>query len=320
MTKDRIWKVMGEFYGLKVNSLDIIQRLLLRQSYLLDTSLGKIVLKKYSPNYNKYHLGNIWDFIEYLNDSGMKSLEIVYMKNGQRFYADNNEYYVAYKYLEGNKSEIEDSYAIGKMLREFHDNSRRITKNKMPGFNIRQDIKKACNEIKKYKSYKDCLLAHKITSNMKIFLDILHQYYISDDIIIHGDFTLNNVIKQNNNYYLIDLDTIRVGNFMEDLACFSLSLCYNGNSKLQIKPRYVEILQFLQGYFQNMETSDFIIDGLINNMRFHCAYELAGFAKNYMITKRYKGTEEYLNMLVDTVITNGFGLGTLLKDYIRCRK
>ena len=319
MTKDKVWKVMERFYDIEVKSIAVIHRLLLRQSFLVDTSLGKIVFKKYSSNYSEDHLKNIWNFTEYLDDCGMKTLEIVCMKDGQRFYVDNNEYYVAYKYLEGEKSGIEDSYAIGKMLRKFHNKSKEITEYKMPDFYTRHNTKTACNEMKGYELYRNSILGKKITSNMDLFLSILNEYRISDRTIIHGDFTLNNVITENREYYLIDLDTIRIGNYMEDLACFSLSLCYTGNEKLQIVPRYKEIEQFLEGYFQNAEISSAIIDDLIDNIKFHCTYELAGHAKNYLISKRYTGTEEYLNMLADVVITNGFGLNTLLKDYVRCK-
>lgn len=318
MGVDKVFSIMYEHYGINASKVEIINRLFLRQSFLVYNQEEKFVFKKYPRTYEEIQLNCIWDFAKYLNDYGMVTMELINKNDGERFYKNVNEYFVLYKYICGSKAMISNSYEIGKLLKEFHILSKKIKLKVMREFKLKRDATEACANMQKYLLYdSNTSLSKKIADNIDVLLRAIEQYVIKDNIIVHGDFTLNNVINRGTSFCIIDMDTIRLGNAVEDMACFVLSLCYTNERDLKLIPKYKEIFAFLKGYYGDKKISDSIIDEIVDNIKIHCAYELAGQASNYMIAKRYTGTEAYLNMLADAVISDGFGLKIGLKNFLR---
>jgi Ser/Thr protein kinase RdoA (MazF antagonist) len=317
MKKDKVCRIMHECYGINTESIEIINRLFFRQSYLIDDGNKRFVFKKYPRNYEETQLNYIWDIALYLSTYGMDTMELVYKKDGSRFYRDSDDYYVVYKYISGAKAKKEESYEIGRLLKEFHIKCEKIKCEKMQEFTRRLDIVQAGKEIQKFAFYStETSLGKKIQENIEIFLNCIQSYSIQDNLIIHGDFTLNNVLRRNYDYCIIDFDTIRLGNAIEDMACFVLSLCYTDSQDLKLYHNYKEVAYFLKGYYKDKKMPENIIEKLVKSLKVHCTVELAGHASNYMITKRYTGTDAYLNMLADAVITDGFGLKIGLQRYL----
>lgn len=305
---------MKQFYGIHIDEIRIINRLFLRQSFLIYSGEEKIIFKKYPAIYDETQLNNIWNFSSYLGKYGMTSMKLIPQLDGSRFYKEVNNYYVAYEFIAGEKAEKEASYQIGELLRKFHVLSKQITYRKMKQFEKMRICEKAYLNLQLFENFFiDDPLIFKIVSNMDELLTAVSQYTIRDQMIIHGDFTLNNIICKNKEHCIIDFDTIRLGNALEDMVCFILSLCYS--TQKSSTPDFERIANFIKGYYKNGRVPKTIVSDLVSTIKVHCAFELSEYAANYLIVKRYPGTDEYLNMLIDAIISDGYGIKKL-EEYL----
>lgn len=316
MGKNNIYKVINEYYGIRAQKIEVINRLFLRQSYMIFDGEGWIVLKKYPPYFDENLLENIWMFASSLNQEGITTVEAIKMKNNSFICRDEAACYVAYKYIDGCRMGVNDSFDIGRMLKKFHDASRRITCEKFKNFHRMIHIEKVMEDIQKFSLYQEkAEVAKYIHDNIHVIMQCINSYELRDKIIIHGDFTLNNVLNCEKEIGIIDLDSIRVGNAIEDIACFSLSLLYTEGMNLKLSPRYKEIANFIWGYYQNSSIPENIVDELCENLKMHCIIELAEQAQNFLIARRYPGNEEYIGMLADVAISQADKLKLYLKKY-----
>ena len=316
MNKDKIYHIMNKYYGISAQKIEIINRLFLRQSFIISDGTGRIVFKKYPSNFSEDLLKNIWMFITKLNQGGIRTMELLEMKNGSFIYPDSGSCYVAYKYIDGSKMGVEDSFEAGKLLKKFHDVSKKISYEKFGDFDRKICGEEIIEDIQRYILYREKSdVAKRICENIDVFVQCIESYELSDNIIIHGDFTLNNVLNCGDEKGIIDLDSVRWGNKIEDMACFALSLLYSDSIDLKLLPRYKEIVDFIMGYYQNNNVSKYIINDLCENIKTHCIIELAGQAKNFLIARRYLGNEAYIGMLADVVITEADNLKEQLEKY-----
>lgn len=317
MNKDKIYQILDEYYGISIQKIETINRLFFRKSYLIFDGADRIVLKKYPPDFSEDLLKNIWMFTSNLNQCGIRTMELLEMKDGSFIYQEAGSCYVAYKYIDGYRMEPGDSFEIGKALKKFHDISKKIACEKFGNLDRQICIEQIIDDIRKFSLYREeSDVARRIDDNIDTFLQCTKSYRLSDNILIHGDFTLNNILNCGEEKSIIDLDSVRWGNAIEDMSCFALSLLYFGSKELKLMPRYKEIADFITGYYQNNNTiPKYIINELVENIKVHCVIELAGQAHNFQISRRYPGNESYIDMLANVVITEADNLKEQLEKY-----
>lgn len=305
MREDLICKIMLEKYHIHIEKINVINRLLFRRSYHISGPDGSFVIKYYPKNYSIECLRNIKIFTDQLINIGMDTLQIIQQIDGEIYFECPNGIYVVFSYLSGVRTSFDDVTSVALLLKDYHKLSTEIKENKMKEFNDSLNIDNALLDFKRFYSCpQEDELISKIIKNEKSFIELIEKYKLVDKVIVHGDFTLNNVIKNNGVCYIIDYDTIRLGNYMEDVSVFSLSLCYTGELKPRFNKNYVLIIDFLIKYFGKENINEETIKNLVYNMKFRCAYELTRHALNYKVLKRYTGMLDYLNMLVEIVTEN----------------
>ena len=293
MNNEKLHQIMYECYGISAKKIEIINRFFLRQSYMIFDSTSWVVFKKYPPYFGEEHLKNIWMFTSALNQYGIRTMEVLEMKDGSFLYQDFGSYYVAYKYIEGNVMKPEDSFEVGKILKKFHNVSKKISYKRYETFEKQICVEQIIDDIQKFGQYrKKSAVAKKIYNNIELFLRCIKEYRMLDNIIIHGDFTLNNILYCGDEKRIIDLDSARYGNIIEDLACFTLSLLYTDGENFELLPRYKEINDFIMGYYLDSDIPKNIVNELCKNLKAHCTIELARQAKHFLIARRYPGNEE----------------------------
>ncbi|TKC19107.1 aminoglycoside phosphotransferase family protein [Robertmurraya kyonggiensis] len=305
MDINTIQSLISENYRIEIKDITVINRLLFRQSFLLNTSNGQYVLKYYPRNFSIDQIKLINEFSKCLIKRGMNTLSIISLNNGNLHISIPNGVYVLYDYLPGVKSDISDISDISVILRGFHDISSLIKEEEINATKETLKIDWAISELDKYLKYtEDDDFITKISNYKYEIINSLNSYKLIDNIIVHGDFTLNNVIKEDKIFKIIDLDTIRLGNRLDDLACLSLSLCYSGNNKIKFNRNYGQIAYLLQSYFGDQLINQELVNDIVEAMKLHCSYELIKHAENFHVLKRYTGMLNYLNMLLDVITEN----------------
>jgi len=152
-------------------------------------------------------------------------------------------------------------------------------------------------ELMKYQNYDDVFSkkVYRYIDSWKYYIE-KYQY---GNIIVHGDFTLNNIVKYSCNYYIIDLDTVKIGNIYDDVSSFCLSILYNKVPIITTSKKYDLIGQFLNEYFVRLDENT--INLVLLYLKYHCIKEISVHAKNYTFLKRCPGMLEYLNFLLNVI-------------------
>lgn len=216
-----------------------------RSVYKVKTASVNLCLKRLKHGKNKAENGN--ELVKLLNNNGFKLVPKYYnTKEKNLFIKYKGLYFYLTEWIDGkecNLDEIKEAEACAKLLADFHKATSNVDVNK---FNIRNNIKSWPEVYKKkvydIKNYEKIIANKKIPTSFDIYfkeninfflnramlaMKILNtsEYYkitssSKGNTLCHDSFYYQNVIKKDDKYYIIDLDSIVIDLQIKDLGKF----------------------------------------------------------------------------------------------------
>ncbi len=283
---------LQEEYNIIADDLQLLERVMYRQNYLVEDNEGnKYYVKYYSQVLGVDEVVKITDTYRYLIDNGVNtSVVLKNVKTGNYFFIISNRIYVVFRYLEGKEATMESMRQVSKALRTFHDI--KLNDSKML-FN------KSITRIENARS-----IASRLDSpSLKKFTDFISEVkddveqlisnaYPINDFFIHGDFNKHNVIVNNEVINFIDCDETRIGNPLEDLASMIYSLLYINGEISYENSKY--IVDFLESYYES-ELDQKLIDEIEVVLKVNSVIYLLDRADTYKFLARDKSTKKFLD-------------------------
>ncbi|NMM62692.1 CotS family spore coat protein [Clostridium sp. P21] len=234
---------------------EVIDYSKVRSAYKIKTSNGNVCLKKINHGRYKPHNGSF--LVEALSDKGFCNTAKYYKTKTQNKYVRyKNMLFYATEWIDGEECDlnnIEEAIICTKLLAQYHKAASGIDTTEL---RIRNNLK---NWPKIFKdNLRDLERFERIVKNRKIktefdsmycgYLDnIYHRAMISlnflntsdyyklskqaekNKTICHDSFYYQNIIKKNNEYYIIDLDSILIDLHVNDLGKLIRRLMFKGS-------------------------------------------------------------------------------------------
>jgi CotS family spore coat protein len=249
--KKLILRVM-EKYDFEVNSF-----IKVRSAYKIETDKGTICLKKMKHGSNKARNGNLL-VNELINNNFLYTSKYIYTKEGHLFVNINKLIFYVTEWINGNECDlgiITEAENCSKLLAEFHIATNKIDTKK---FAIKNNLKnwpkifnsnlndlekfKKVIERKKLKSEFDLKYLSHIESFYSRGMSLIallnnSEYYklskaaMENKTICHDSFYYQNIIKVEETYYIIDLDSIMIDLQINDLGKYIRRLMYKTEYK-----------------------------------------------------------------------------------------
>ncbi|MBC8059138.1 MAG: CotS family spore coat protein [Clostridiaceae bacterium] len=223
-----------------------------RSAYKLETDKGSICLKRMKHGKNKAHNGNL--LVKELNHNNFyNTSKYICTKEGLLFVNINKLVFYVTEWINGYECDlgsITEAENCSKLLAEFHIATNKIN---TKGFDIKNNLKnwpeifngnlndlerfKSVIQRKKLKSEFDLKYLSHIESfyntgrSLIGLLDASDYYKLSkaameNKTICHDSFYYQNIIKAEEKYYIIDLDSIIIDLQINDLGKFIRRLMY----------------------------------------------------------------------------------------------
>lgn len=251
-------------------SFDVIKFVKVRSAYKLETSFGNICLKRMKHGEHKPLNGSI--LVQELVDKGFHNIAKYYKTKNDRIYVKyRNSFFYATEWIDGeecNLDSIEEAKNCVKLLAHYHIASSNIDikrfkiKNNLKNWPVifkhnLQDLEKFERIInrKKIKSEFDIAFGNYIESIYHRgmvainFLNTSDYYKLSrqasqNKIICHDSFYYQNIIKKDEEYYIIDLDSIIVDLHVNDLGKLIRRLMFKRSYKWDFEKAKILIEEY----------------------------------------------------------------------------
>lgn len=240
--KERVMieRVLNEY---NISANDMVK---IRSAYKVDSNIGEICVKCMRHGLNK--LQNEYRFLENLNNAGFLNTSKYYKTRCGNYFTIHGKYiFYVTSWIDGHEIDIDDlNEAINcvGLLAKFH---LAATSFDTKGFNVKNNLKNwpkiFTDNLSDLERYRNCINRKKIKSQFdNIYLDLIDFYYdkgitalsvlnnssyhnLSQEAhklrpVCHGSFYYQNIIKKDNEYYLINFDSIIVDLHIVELSKF----------------------------------------------------------------------------------------------------
>lgn len=294
-----------EFYEIECDNIKIIERLMFRRSYLIyKNDVCNYIVKEYPGNSSIEKLTDILEYYQCLKNRGIKVGCPIYRKDSSEFYVFlRGRYYVVFEYLQGERPQICQYELIAKCLDLYHRQAQIETLSFCT--TTEEEITIAIKNFKYYETNM-YMIKNLILSCKDNFNEIANKFRsnLNNNIIIHGDTIIENMIFNNTEVILIDFDNIRYGTRMEDIANTVISFMYYGTENYQIMPERLHyIRKFINTYYPDENANE---EEILYNMKIHCIIELGKYAENITYLERLPKMKDYLLLLIKIINAKNF--------------
>lgn len=298
--KQQLVESLDKHYGLKAVNVKVIDRLMFRQSFIIDVSDGnQYVVKDYADTFSLQELSQIWQYYWSLRGFGITvGCPLQKLDSDEFYFRLGNRYYVVFEYVKGDHPTINQYKEIASCLKKYHEVA---IFDLLPCLTSTGEKLSDAKHFFSYFRQGSYSIKQEILSCETYVFRIVDKYSNCSQTIIHGDSILENMISNNGEVCLIDFDSIRCGHTIEDVANTVLSFLYYGSKKYEIHPeRFKQIKAFIDSYYGNMPPTD-IEEKLHYYMQVHCVIDLVRHAENIRFLVRMPGMKEYLLLLVHVI-------------------
>lgn len=253
---------VSEKYDFKVyNSIKV------RSAYKVETDKGTICLKKIRHGKKKIDNGHL--LVKGLIDNNFSNVaKYIPAKDGHLFVNINKAFFYATEWINGKEVDlcsITEVENCSKLLAKFHLATNKIDKSKL---SIRNNLEKwpisFKNNLDDLEKFKKIIEKKKHKGEFDIaYLKYIDSYYSrgmsllnilneseynklsevanKNKIICHDSFYYQNIIKMENSYYVVDLDSITIDLQINDLGKFIRRLMYKSEYKWSFKKALLSI-------------------------------------------------------------------------------
>lgn len=216
-------KLLSNNYDLEIQSLDLAPRGFVGETYIVNTSKEKYFLKILKNNRYSVNVLQSLPVLKELNELGITYINYpIPTKGGDLHIEHKNRYYILFNYIEGQNTWDYDKQEVYKHLIEIHKST-----NKIKSFVKKEDFK-----IEYEKIFEETLMKYKDIPLITAYLDEILKHWesykkLSDILqkksfnmyITHGD-AFGNIIKNEDNLYIIDWDDLLLAPLERDLWFF----------------------------------------------------------------------------------------------------
>jgi CotS family spore coat protein len=223
-----------------------------RSAYKVETDKGTICLKRMKHGSNKAHNGNLL-VNELINNNFLNTSKYICTKEGLLFVSINKFVFYVTEWINGNECDlgsITEAENCSKLLAEFHIATNKIDTKK---FAIKNNLKNwpkiFSSNLNDLERFKKVIQRKKIKSEFDLkYLSHIESFYsrgmsligllndseyyklskaaMENKTICHDSFYYQNIIKAEEKYYIIDLDSIIIDLQINDLGKFIRRLMY----------------------------------------------------------------------------------------------
>jgi Ser/Thr protein kinase RdoA (MazF antagonist) len=311
ITQEQLVDILNKNYGLNVISVKAINRLMFRKSFLVCVADGShYIVKDYSDAFSLQELSQIWQYYLMLRGFGITVGCPLRKLDSSEFHTYiGNRYYVVFEYIKGVHPNINQYKEIAACLKKYHGVA---TSDLLPHFVSTEQKLRDAKDCFSYFNQGSYSIKQEILSCKENLYRIVDEYFSNSQTIIHGDSILENMISNHEGVCLIDFDSIRRGDAIEDVANTVLSFMYYGSKKFEIHPgRFKNIKAFINSYYDDSSPID-IEEKLHYYMQVHCVIELIRHAENIRFLIRMPSMKDYLLLLVHVI--NSKNLRALMRE------
>jgi len=216
-----------------------------RNAYKIETDKGNICLKKIKHKHKEHNVN--LQVKELIHNNFPNTSKFIYTKKGLSFVRINKLVFYATEWINGNEcnmDSISEAENCSKLLAQFHiatnnfntknyplkNNIKNLPKIFSSNLNDLEIFKKVINR-KKIKSEFDLKYLSNVENFYNLGMSLIRllnnsEYYklsktaIENKTICHDDFYCQNIIKEEDNYYIIDFDGILIDLQINDLGEF----------------------------------------------------------------------------------------------------
>lgn len=309
--QEQLIEILNKNYGLNVVGIKVIDRLMFRQSFWVCVADGnQYIVKDYADTFSLRELSQIWQYYWMLRKFGITVGCPLRKLDSSEFHTYlGNRYYVVFEYVKGEQPDINQYKEIASCLKKYHGVAK---SDLLPSFVSTEQ--KLCDAKERFSYFYQgsYLIKQEILSCKTSLYRIVDKYFSYNQTIIHGDSILENMILNHKGVCLIDFDSMRRGDAIEDVANTILSFMYYGSKNFKIHPeRLTPIKAFINSYYDNISPTD-IEEQLHYYMQVHCVIELIRHAENIRFLIRMPSMKDYLLLLVRVI--NSKNLRILMQE------
>ncbi|GAA0723199.1 CotS family spore coat protein [Clostridium malenominatum] len=307
-----------------------------RSAYRIDTDKGPVCLKKIRRSKRKAINGNI--VVQELDKHGFPYTAKFYRtKNNYLFEKHKKSFYYVTEWIDGEECDLNDineACNCVKLLAKFHICSCKIETKKLKVKNNLKNWPKIFNKnISDLETYKQIIekkrLKNEFDISYKEYIDKFHNrglaalhflnssdYYIlskkanENKTLCHDSFYYQNIIKKDEDYYLIDLDSIIIDLHINDLGKLIRRLMF----KKSYSWEFDKAKKLIEAYNEVKPLSKGEIEAMLAMIAFPHKYWKLG-RKRY-IKKKGWSEAKYMNKL-NKLIKSDELQQKFLDDYVR---
>ena len=298
MKIDRIVQCIENNYGIKVDDYKVVPRLMFRESLRIKSNERQYVVKKYPLATDSACLADMVELYAELERCGVTTNKVLRSEAGAPVFELPDGKYVIFTFVPGvtvNAGMVNE--LLFQTISEIHGRTKNILwkETKLP------DDSTESSFVPSYAWDEIDNLTERVNGSVQLLQKIDQEYDRAfrnrEQIIIHGDCTLNNIVVSNGSFYLIDFDNYRLGFPEEDFANLLNSILYS-TADSEVKS---EAMQSARSYFHGIENSVEFVYKVKLCMQKNASRELYKHKENYRYLRRTPGTVQYLHGLLDII-------------------
>jgi CotS family spore coat protein len=329
--KKLLLSVMGKY------DFEVFNIIKARSAYKVETDKGNICLKRMRHGKNKAHNGNL--LVEELsNNNFLNTSKYIYTKEGRLFVTIDKLVFYVTEWINGKEcdlGDIREAENCSKLLARFHIATNKIDTKKFP---IRNNLKNwpevFSSNLNDLEKYKKIIQRKKIKSEFDLnYLNNIEGFYsrgmyliellnssnyyklskaaMESRTICHDSFYYQNIIKTEEKYYIIDLDSILIDLQINDLGKFIRRLMY----KTEYQWNFEKALLIINAYNSIYKLSKDEYEVMIALIMFPHKFWKLG-KKKYEKNKNWN-EKKYIHKL-NRLIKYYEPQERFLKDYMEC--
>lgn len=249
-------------YGISILKVDTLSGGWLNEKYLIEDSnkqfyvLKELSLEKFSYKHLQYLIQTV-ELQHYLYEENVDVPKVL-LNNDKKVVSkfSNNKYFFIQEYIKGyskkfNELTKEEIFSIGKNLAFLHNKLEKINSDSFKSDFLKY---KNINDLKQELQVKRLEInensSKKFVQQLNLFEEILNDSELNRIInqsklqLIHGDFTPDNIIFDNNEVRsIIDFELVRINSKLQDIGRIVLSTTFFNNEFDLLK-----LKNFVDGY------------------------------------------------------------------------
>jgi thiamine kinase-like enzyme len=301
MLSDIVLKTLADEYDIQPTRCQETHGIMIKSNYVVTDDKGDIWFVKYYPlafgESDLARLGQIYCLLEQYSVPTCKVRENI--KTRKLYMRACSGFYLVYNFINADVADSRSVIKITDTLRKLHGISDASFKMILGSTHNRIQFARSVYSKLPYPQYQ--LFKTYLGDKVEEIGRLLNMPVWPCNAVIHGDLNLRNILVKGDEIYFIDLDEIRLGDPIEDLASLIYSLLYR-NGVLDFQSSH-DIRSLMSHFFYGMLTPE-NIDKTEHVLKVNCIVYLMQRADDYVYLIRHKSTRKFMDSLLAILSNN----------------